>query len=67
MRTDEALQEGLVALREWLIFLERTKTDLGRQLDRVRNAGGGDGGEKSYSEDPFFVGEDKPDTDDWIL
>ena len=39
MRTDEAVQEGLAALREWLDFLERKERGLENQLDRVRSAG----------------------------
>lgn len=38
MNADEALHQGVVALRDWLAFLEERRRDATRQLERARKA-----------------------------
>lgn len=39
MKTDEALQQGIMALGEWLKFLETKNRELNAQLERIRKSG----------------------------
>lgn len=38
MNADEALKQGVVALRDWLAFLEEKRRDVTRQLERARRS-----------------------------
>lgn len=51
MKTDEALQEGILALRDWLAFLEGVENALQAQLARARKAAG-DGTTTTEDESP---------------
>ena len=39
MKTDEALQQGIIALGDWLKFLDTKKRELNAQLERIRKSG----------------------------
>lgn len=39
MKTDEALQQGIIALGDWLKFLDTKKRELNLQLERIRKSG----------------------------